>query len=166
MNEQLEKALHFAGEAGDIESLKSLARQEAKRAADVTNMLLAVLNGNLEWSQLHLSAEALDSAKAFDLCVSWADDGAIVVSAEPKGRSQTPAEAKVIVGGQVIGEARNVKFTPSPITVTQKNPAAAIKGLRELADKLESGELVHKSGGLVFGEFSVSGDLLLEPPRR
>jgi len=43
MNEQLKKALHFAGEAGDIESLKSLAQQEAKRADDAMLALVAVL---------------------------------------------------------------------------------------------------------------------------
>lgn len=40
----LETALHFAGESKDIDSLKSLARVEAKRADDMTFLLCAVLH--------------------------------------------------------------------------------------------------------------------------
>lgn len=42
-NRALETALQFAGEAGDINSLKSLARQESHRADQLMQLLVAVL---------------------------------------------------------------------------------------------------------------------------
>lgn len=43
MNDELEKALHYAAEAGDINSLKALARQEASSADRWRRILTAVI---------------------------------------------------------------------------------------------------------------------------
>jgi hypothetical protein len=46
MDETLETSLFFAGKAGDIESLKALARSESRRAKQFQNLLTLAL---LSW---------------------------------------------------------------------------------------------------------------------
>lgn len=78
MNVELEKALHHAGDAKDIESLKRIARTEARRAKNMRILLCAAINA--AGGKVRIPAEAYfaSSTEQF-FSMHFAADGSVTI---------------------------------------------------------------------------------------